>query len=116
MASLGVSGTYIRGDTEASLAITIILSAPSSMVTEGGVILTAEAWEVRLRASDLAFDDTVYEPAVGDTVAVTSGGVTTTYEVLMPPGQKDCWSWADRFQVRRIVYVKRIATPAPPEE
>jgi hypothetical protein len=116
MTSLGVYGTYTCGDTEASLTLPVVLSAPGSMVSEGGVILTAEAWEVRLRASDLVFDGDAYEPVVGDTIAVTSAGVTTTYEVLMPPGQKDCWSWSDRFQVRRIVYVKRIATPAPPEE
>ena len=110
MDALGVPATYTCCGTGASLAVNVALAKPDYQVAEAsGMMLSAEAWELLIAA-----DATAAEPVVGDSVVVSAGGIDTTYTVLLPDGSRYCWMWADRFQVRRRMYVKITGrTPTP---
>jgi len=110
MSSLGVAGVYTRGDTGASLPLQVALSSPEyEAATESGVLITASRWDIYLRTRDLAFDGKAHDPRVGDSVVITVGGRNYTYTALVPDGRRFCWTWADRFRVRRKLFTKLTA-------
>jgi len=87
--------------------------APVSLTTviEHGVILADDGVTV-LAAEDRRFlirvDQYSAEPASGDQIVVNG----ETYVVSLDGG-KYVWEWADRFNLRRRVYGKRISASVP---
>ena len=114
MSALGVTATFTCNATQSSVSLLAALSDPAFDVDSSGnqIMLAANTWVVLLRTADLQFSGTVYEPAVGDTIAVTAGGFTYTHTVLLPDGLRYCWTWADRFRVRRKLFTKLTSVVA----
>ena len=101
--ALGSPALYVRCETGAAIFVDVVLASPNYQVAEtSGFMLSAETWELLIVASDLVDAGETIEPAVGDTIKIG----TTTYTALLPDGARNCWTWADRFQTRRRIYVK----------
>jgi hypothetical protein len=103
-ALVGQTATYACASTAATLTLQVSLMAPQYAASDGTIIITTEEWEILIVASDLVFGGSVYEPQSNDTITIG----TSVYSVTMPDGQKNCWTWADRFQVRRKLFVKKV--------
>ena len=71
---------------------------------DGGVIILSEQWQMLIVAADLVFNDAPYEPQSGDTITVGSD----VYSPGMIDKERNYWAWADRFQVRRKLSVKKV--------
>ena len=46
----------------------------------------------------------------GDTLTLTATGVTETYTIMQGSGQQNCWTWVDRYQLRRRLFTKLTGT------
>lgn len=107
MTLYGIDGLYTRSDTKVSLPIRVIISVPNYQVAESDmVILAQEMREALVIAADLKFGNESYEPARGDTIQVSGNGQTYTYQVLVESPKQNCWTWADRYHIRRKIFVK----------
>ena len=108
MAALGMAATYIRADTKATLGLTVAVASPEYGVFAGdsGMLISADTWEILVRVADLLFDGAAYEPQNGDTIVIVAGGFSITHATLIPDGRRFCWTWADRFRVRRKLFSK----------
>ena len=104
MTQLGVTAIYTRSDTAATVSLTVILATPEYQIVNdsGAVMLAANQWDVLLMTDDLVFGGSAYEPKAGDKMEV--GGVT--YVVTVDEGRRYCWTWADKYRIRRRLFAK----------
>lgn len=91
-ASISLSAT--KGDTE--------------LVVSGQVMkLSSEHRDFLVRTKDLVVGGNPYVPQRGDTITEADTG--HVYQVLMSSGTSYCWTWADKFNVRRRIHTKRVS-------
>jgi hypothetical protein len=104
MAQLGVTATYQRCDTSATLSLTVILATPEYQIAGDTsiVMVAADKWDVLLMTADLAFSGTAYDPSIGDTLTINN----VVYGVMLDDVRRNCWTWADKFRIRRRVFTK----------
>ena len=83
---------------------------PTEVSLEDGtaVQLSYEHRDFNLIADQLMVSGEVYIPQRGDTITEVNGGKTYSYKVLPPDGFKECWTWADRFRIRRRIHCKLV--------
>jgi hypothetical protein len=58
----------------------------------------------------VSVDDLADPPRRGDVIVETVNGVERTYEVMIPGGANNPWSWADRAQRVRRIHTQLIET------
>lgn len=93
---------------QTALASLTAIIGPTEVLVDGSVLvaLAHENRDFSIKTSDLIVDGGVYEPRRGDVITEVKGGKTYTYTVLVPSGLEDCWTWADRFRIRRKIHAK----------
>jgi hypothetical protein len=97
--NFGVTITYTpKGGSPVSFPVVVDQSALN--VTETGAVWTAhDDLALLIRLTDYAA-----EPGLGDQVVMNGA----TY-IASPTDDKYFWEWADKFQLRRRVFLKRIS-------
>lgn len=117
MMQLGVQAVFTRIDTVATVSLTAIVSDPEYLIESGGssAMLAGNRADILIRADDLVFNGTKYVPSIGDTVTVTANGTACTYSAFVEDGRRYCWTWADKFNIRRRLYTK-ITNITPVQE
>ena len=104
MTVLGSQATYTQPGSKSSITLPVILCEPNflTMTGDGPVIIALDNWDILVRAADLVFSGTVYEPRVGD--IITIGAVT--YALQLADGNRNCWTWNDKYMIRRRLKTK----------
>lgn len=86
------------------VSVNVVIERAEILTGDGSlVVLAAEDRWLLIRCSEYAA-----EPAAGDQIAVNG----ETYLVSLIEG-KYVWEWADKFNLRRRVYGKRISASVP---
>lgn len=84
----GVPITYSRGASSVSIALARKGFAKSMMSDEYGTSFETKIQDWIIDVADLAFASVATEPARGDRIAETVGGLVITYEVLPIAGEE----------------------------
>lgn len=100
----GVSVVYSRGET--SLSITAIPGRTVfSSNQDGGARIEFGDRDYLIVASDLTYG----EPALGDRIAETIDGTSTTFEVVTPNTGEPAWRWSDPAHTRWRIHTKQVS-------
>lgn len=104
-ADTGIAYTPANGAAISGLTAII---GPTEVLIDGSQIVTLshENRDFSIKSAALAIAGESYEPQRGDTITEVKAGKTYTYDVLIPDGLHQCWTWADRFRIRRKVHAK----------
>lgn len=104
----GESVTYRRGGQ--SVAVTATVGPQPLRVSDeyGAPRVEWANEDFLIDAADLVLGGAAAEPAHGDLIERTEGGVTFTYEVTPPPGEA-AWRWADAYRVKYRIHAKQIS-------
>lgn len=114
MDQFGSPATYCRADTGATVALTVMAVEPEYLLSAdpGFVKAASDRWDILLRAADLVFGGTQYEPQSGDTVTIEATYCTHIYTALVEDGRRFCWTWVDHDLIRRKLKTKHTTSGA----
>ena len=110
MTQLGVMATYTRASDQSVLSLMAQTGVPDYRLADGGVALASESNPIVVSALELTFEEGMYEPCAGDTIQYVSNGYTFTCVVSNDSDSKFCWTWADRYMLRRRIFTKITGT------
>ena len=77
--------------------------------SEGGAAVVWGDRDYLVPVADLAISGTTFEPARGDTIAHTSGGVTATFEVMAPANEPES-RYSDEHRTAWRIHTKEVGT------
>jgi hypothetical protein len=104
--------TYRQGDKSVQLPAALG-STRFEVESSTGVIESVESRDFIIRRADLAVGGVALLPLEGDTILLAQGdGTTGTYQVLLPPGREQAWSFSDRHETSIRVHTKQVAQAA----
>ena len=74
----------------------------------GGASVTWGDRDYLVRREELAAGGAEFEPAEGDRLAETIGGVACTFEVMRPDTGEPAWRWSDAGRTTYRLHVKQV--------
>jgi hypothetical protein len=100
-AHLSINADYYKSGSSTAVPCVV------TVVTGRWDVMDAAGQMARIQTRDIfvAVSDYSDQPNRGDRI-VTSDG--EAYEVIVPPGRQQCWSWADRAEKLRRIHCLRI--------
>jgi hypothetical protein len=81
-----------------------ILAVPENrgyLLDEGGTIIASDNQGMLVKTADMK-----QMPVSGDQILATVGSATTLMIVMNDGDRKNCWEYADRYQIRRRIHTK----------
>lgn len=101
----GVSVVYSRtGETSLNLTVVPGRTVFASNL-DGGARIEFGDRDYLIDASDLTYG----EPSLGDRIAETIDGTTTTFEIVTPNTGEPAWRWSDPAHTRWRIHTKQVS-------
>lgn len=101
----GVSVTYTRGTTSATVAALVGRTVFASQL-DGGPRIEFGDRDYLIEAADLT---TFGEPQIGDRITEVVGSTTRVWEIKTPGTGEPAWRWSDPQHTRYRVHTTQVA-------